>query len=253
MTVQLTDRRVLAVSGTDALPFLQGLLTADIAALTPGTSTWAGLLSPQGKALFELFAHAAADGLYLDVATDRADALLKRLNMYKLRRAVTLAMADLAVFWSPDADGPADPRLPAFGARWLAAPASAGDVRAYHGARLDAGLPEAAEVGEDRTLWLECNAAELNAVSFTKGCYVGQENTARMHHRDRVRRRLLAVRLTADPGAETAIMAGDRSAGELRGHAGGRGMAYLRIEFAAAELTLGGSALEVVWPDWLPR
>jgi folate-binding protein YgfZ len=109
------------------------------------------------------------------------------------------------VHWAPEAEAPADPRLPALGKRWLA-PDNGPEGGAWHGHRLSFGVTEGlAELGSDKTLWLECNARELNGVSFTKGCYVGQENTARMHHRSKVGRRLVVVPTVAE-GARTRIV-----------------------------------------------
>ncbi len=257
----LDDRAVLAVTGPDARAFLQGLLTSDVMALAPGRPLWAGLLSPQGKALFDmLLFDDGAGGVLLDCEAAQAEALARRLGLYRLRRAVDIApRADLAVHaaWSDAAAGagPVDPRLPALGARWLAPP-QPGDAHAadYRRHRIALGVPEgAAELGQDRTLWLEANATELGGVSFSKGCYVGQENTARMHHRDRVRRRLLPVRLEGDPGAATELRAGERAAGELRAVAGDLGMAWLRLELAEGPLAVGAATARVLWPAWLPR
>lgn len=256
----LDDRAVLAVTGPDARPFLQGLLTADLGRLAPGHALWAGLLSPQGKALFDmLLVDDGAGGVLIDCEAVQADALARRLGLYRLRRAVSIdRRPELAVMaaWGAAAAGagPADPRLPALGARWTGPPvpgdATAGDYRRH---RMALGVPEGvAELGQDRTLWLEANAAELGGVSFTKGCYVGQENTARMHHRDRVRRRLLPVRLDGDPGMATELRAGDRVAGELRARDGDLGMAWLRLELAQGRLHVGDATAEPLWPAWLP-
>ncbi|VXC67247.1 CAF17-like 4Fe-4S cluster assembly/insertion protein YgfZ [Sphingomonas sp. 8AM] len=187
----LADRALLRLSGEDVRGFLQGLLTNDVTGALP---VWAGLLTPQGKALFDLIVWADGDDLLLDVEREQRDAIARRLTMYRLRRAITIAPEDgLAVHWSRDASGPTlDPRLAALGARWLAPPASA--AADWHARRLSLGVAEGvADLGSGETLWLEANARELNGVSFTKGCYVGQENTARMHHRDKVRRRLVVA------------------------------------------------------------
>ncbi len=187
----LADRALLRLSGEDVRGFLQGLLTNDVAGALP---VWAGLLTPQGKALFDMIVWAEGDDVLLDVEREQRDAIARRLTMYRLRRAITIAPEDgLAVHWAHDADGQgADPRLPALGARWLAPPAPA--ASGWHAHRLSLGVAEGvADLGTGETLWLEANARELHGVSFTKGCYVGQENTARMHHRDKVRRRLVVA------------------------------------------------------------
>ena len=191
----LADRAVIRLSGEDVRGFLQGLLTNDTAGPLPA---WAGLLSPQGKALFDMILWADGDDMLIDVERDQADALARRLSMYRLRRAITIGVdTALAVHWSPTMrDGAtADPRLAALGWRWIGAPAA--PVSGWREHRLSLGVTEGvAELGNGETLWLECNARELNGVSFAKGCYVGQENTARMHHRDKVNRRLFVAPLS---------------------------------------------------------
>lgn len=192
----LSDRAILRISGEEAKSFLQGLLTRDVLTLTPDQPRWAGLLTPQGKALFDFILWADGDDILIDCEAAQADLLAKRLTIYRLRRKVAIARDDgLAVHWSPDAhDQPLDPRLPALGHRWLA-PATPGDAApAFRAHRLALGIFEgAAELGQDQTLWLETNAEELHGVDYDKGCYVGQENTARMHYRNKVSRRLVAV------------------------------------------------------------
>ena len=124
----------------------------------------------------------------------------------------------------------------------------------WHRHRRALGVPDSADFGVDTVMWLETNAVELNGVSFTKGCYVGQENTARMHHRDRLRKRILPVRLPVDPGDGTTIMAGEREAGTLMSHSGGDGFALMRLEFAGPgiALMLNNAPVNLLWPGWLP-
>ena len=196
---RLFDRAVIRVSpqeeGEDAADFLQGLLTNDVSGPLP---VYAGLLSAQGKALFDMIVWPGGPGeLLLDCEAAVADELVKRLSLYRLRRKLAIVRDDgLAVHWAPEADGTSDPRLPGLGHRWLA-PACEDDEAAdaaWLAHRLAVGVPEGrAELGD--ILWLETNAAELNGVSFTKGCYVGQENTARMNWRQKVNRRILVVPL----------------------------------------------------------
>ena len=198
----LADRALLRLSGEDVTGFLQGLVTNDMNALTPDRPLWAGLLTAQGKALFDFILWADGADVLIDCEASQADSLARRLTLYRLRRAITIARDDsLAVHWSPDGDS--DPRLPALGRRWLA---PAGDpATGWLAHRLALGVTEGvAELGSDQTLWLECNAAELNGVSFAKGCYVGQENTARMNWRQKVNRRLVVVPADA-PGPRTRI------------------------------------------------
>lgn len=195
----LYDRALVRLSGDDVRGFLQGLITNDSSGDLP---VWAALLTPQGKAMFDFFLWADGEDVLIDCEADVAEALIKRLTLYRLRRPITIALEPaLAVHWAKDGEqGVADPRLAALGRRWLA-PADSADVgeedgadAAYRAHRLSLGVTEGqAELGD--ILWLETNAAELNGVSFTKGCYVGQENTARMNWRQKINRRLVVVPL----------------------------------------------------------
>ena len=199
----LVERALLRLSGEAVHGFLQGLVTNDMDALAPDRPLWTGLLSAQGKALFDFILWADGEDVLLDCEAEQAEALAKRLALYRLRRPIRIEPeAELAVHWSPDApQGSPDPRLPGLGRRWLAPPGEAAEGWREH--RLRLGVTEgAAELGD--TLWLECNARELNGVSFTKGCYVGQENTARMNYRNKVNRRLVVVPADA-PGERTRI------------------------------------------------
>lgn len=200
----LIDRALIRLSGEDMRGFLQGLVTNDVALLTEDRPLWAGLLTAQGKSLFDFILWADGNDILIDCEASEADALARRLTLYRLRRPITIARdAGLAVHWSPDAERAADPRLPALGSRWLAPAGAATEGWLRH--RLSLGVTEGlAELGSDKTLWLECNAAELNGVSFGKGCYVGQENTARMNWRQKVNRRLVVVPADA-PGPRTRI------------------------------------------------
>ena len=244
----LADRALLRLSGEEVGGFLQGLVTNDVTALAPDRPLWAGLLSAQGKALFDFILWADGADVLLDCEAGQAEALARRLTLYRLRRPIAIARDEtLAVHWSfslepfglsvskpslslrsaedegkalrqwsgadvprtsaPDHQGergwnlPLDPRLPALGRRWLAPAGEPAEGWLEH--RLSLGVTEgAAELGSGETLWLECNAAELNGVSFDKGCYVGQENTARMNWRQKVNRRLVVVPADA-PGPRT--------------------------------------------------
>jgi tRNA-modifying protein YgfZ len=209
---RLFSRALVRVSpqdeAEDAADFLQGLVTNDVAGVLP---VWAGLLTPQGKALFDFIVWPSDRDLVLDCEAEAAEALIKRLSIYRLRRRIAITRDEgLAVHWRPhEGDGAApDPRLRALGERWIA-PVDASDESAdeeWRAHRLSLGVTEGrAELGSDATLWLECNAAELHGVSFGKGCYVGQENTARMNWRQKVNRRLVVVPLAAsDPARQRA-------------------------------------------------
>jgi folate-binding protein YgfZ len=188
----------------DVGTFLQGLVTSDVIAALP---VWTALLTPQGKVLFDFLVWSADKDLLIDCEAVAAEALAKRLSMYRLRRKISIAIdPDLAVNWRSEPGN--DPRLSALGTRWLAPPSpedhAADQVWQTH--RLSLGVTEGrAELGDGELLWLECNAAELNGVSFTKGCYVGQENTARMNWRQKVNRRLLVMPLEQSNPARQRI------------------------------------------------
>ena len=185
----LTDRAVVRLSGEDVHGFIQGLVTNDVTGELP---VWAGLLTPQGKCLFDFLVWSDGGDLLLDCEAAAADDLIKRLSIYRLRRPITIERdPSIAVHWATDGEeGVPDPRLHALGRRWLAAPGEPAGGWLDH--RLRLGVTEGdAELGD--LLWLECNAIELNGVSFTKGCFVGQENTARMNWRQKVNRRLFVV------------------------------------------------------------
>lgn len=233
----LPDRALLRLSGEDVRGFLQGLVTQDMALVAEGAPQWAGLLSAQGKALFDFILWADGEDVLIDCEAEAAEALARRLTMYRLRRAIAIAPeTTLTVHWSANGDEARDPRLPALGARWLApADKSADGWRAH---RLALGVAEGrAELGDGATLWLECNAAELNGVSFTKGCYVGQENTARMNWRQKVNRRLVVVAAESDPGEAASAWYPDL----------GLGVARLRIEDLRKPLPWG----KPIVPAWL--
>jgi hypothetical protein len=228
----LTDRALIRLSGDDVHGFLQGLVTNDVTGALP---VWAGLLTPQGKAIFDFIVWADGGDVLLDCEADAADALARRLTVYRLRRSITIARDDaLAVHWS--LEGSTDPRLPALGRRWLDMPGEAAEGWRAH--RLRLGVAEGrAELGDGQTLWLECNAAELNGVSFAKGCYVGQENTARMNWRQKVNRRLIVVETDSDPGDAATIWYPDL----------GLAVARLRVEELGKPLAWGRPIL----PAWL--
>lgn len=257
--VSLENRAVLAVAGPDAIAFLQGLVTHDVALVVAGRSVFAGLLSPQGKALFDFHLHAGPiagdDGaILIDVAAQKADALLKRLSMYKLRKAVALARRDdLSVLAAWPNGGQADARTLALGARWIGAAGSApAGANTYDAHRHAVGVPDSEDIGSDELLWLETGADLLDGVSFTKGCYVGQENTARMHHRDKVRRRLVPVTIAGEPGDAAEVKDDQgRACGKLRSRHGAHAIVHLRLEAAEGPLFLGDAPITVRRPDWL--
>lgn len=199
---RLADRALLRISGEDCRGFLQGLVTQDMRRVAANAPQWSGLLTAQGKALFDFILwQDDDDAILLDVEADRIDALAKRLALYRLRRPIAIdPVAGRAVHWSRDrtSTGTPDPRQAALGYRWTGEPDGADASVLWRRHRLALGVTEGvAELGDGDTLWLECNARELGGVAFDKGCFIGQENTARMHHRAKVNRRLVVVPLDA--------------------------------------------------------
>lgn len=201
----LTHRAVIRLSpfddGEDVRGFLQGLVTNDVTGALP---VWAALLSPQGKVLFDFVVWEDEADLLLDCEAAQADALAKRLSLYRLRRKIGIASDPaLGVHWQAGSGPTPDPRLPALGQRWLGTAEGESADTAWLAHRLSLGVCEGSAELSD-LLWLECNAAELNGVSFTKGCYVGQENTARMNWRAKVNRRLVVPLAQSDPARQRA-------------------------------------------------
>jgi folate-binding protein YgfZ len=279
---ELADRGVVSVMGQDAGKLLQGLMTNDMALLGTMPSLHAGLLTPQGKILFDFFVVKVAGGYLLETARDRAADLAKRLTMYKLRAKAEVrdASGDYTVFalWGGSLASPGettatvsfvDPRLAELGLRILAERRFAADVSAatnamdapaedYHAHRIAAGVPEG---GKDYafgdTFPHEALFDQLNGVSFTKGCYVGQEVVSRMAHRTSVRKRIVPVageRVLPSPGA--AIKAGDVAIGTLGSVSGKRGLALLRLDRVAeaaakgTTLTAGDMPVRVEMPSF---
>jgi folate-binding protein YgfZ len=240
LATTLADRALIRLSGEDVRGFLQGLVTNDVLGPLP---VWAGLLSAQGKALFDFLVWDDGEDMLIDCEDSQREALMRRLTLYRLRRRIAIAAEDaLAVHWAADgAEGVPDPRLPALGRHWLAPAGEAATGWTAH--RLALGVAEGvAELGSDRTLWLEANAAALNGVSFAKGCYVGQENTARMNWRQKVNRRLVVLRVESDPGE-----AANAYYPEL-----GLAVARLRVEqIESGSAMLGAVSAAPIVPDWL--
>jgi len=222
----LADRALVRLSGEDVRGFVNGLVTQDVTGPLP---VWAGLLSPQGKCLFDFLVWGEGDDLLLDCEADAADDLIKRLGIYRLRRPIAIARDESrAVHWSAGfGEGTLDPRLPSLGRRWLGPNNNPAEGWLEH--RLRVGVCEGrAELGD--LLWLECNAAELNGVSFTKGCFVGQENTARMNWRSKINRRLLVVQ--GDGGDRARIT-------------------YAELGLAVVHVRVGDMPDNAIVPPWL--
>jgi folate-binding protein YgfZ len=256
MSALLDDRVVIALSGPDARTLLQGLITNDIERLSPGRALYAALLTPQGKILFDFLITEGDGAVLLDCAAASAEALAKRLIMYRLRAKVEIAIRpQLAVVWGEGLD---DPRLSTLGRRTVMARAevSALPSGAYLEHRLKLGVPEGADFGSDKMFALDAGLEELHGVSFEKGCYVGQELTARMKHRGTARKRLLVIEgdsVLPPPG--TDVKAAGHSLGEITSTYGARGFALIRLdrlqETGGAAIEAGNVPARVVKQSWL--
>lgn len=202
----LSDRTVLALSGADARSFLQGLITNDITLLTPEKPLYAAMLSPQGKYLFDFFLYEIDGKILLDVLASRADDLLKKLSLYKLRSDVQIASTELQIYVD-FAQGLPDPRSTKLMRRIvtnqpLPTNASLHDYKLH---LLQNGVPDSDDFIIDKSFVMHYRFEELHGVSFTKGCYIGQENTARMKHRGTTRKLIYIIEGTNLPEFGTEI------------------------------------------------
>ncbi|MDA0341484.1 MAG: folate-binding protein [Proteobacteria bacterium] len=289
--VNLEDRGVLAVAGEDRVAFLQGLVSNDVERVTPAQAVYAAFLTPQGKFLFDFIIVDDGERLLLDCEAARLADFAKRLRIYKLRSKAVLsdvsesfrvfavhgdgALATLGLNGgaAPGASVPClgglaitDPRLAALGARLLLPvdvdPSSLGlapgRLEDYHRRRIQLGVPDGSRDMEvDKTVLLEAGFDELNGVDWKKGCYMGQELTARTKYRGLVKRRLMPI--TTDgplPLPGTRITLDGRDAGEIRSTQGDVAMAMVRLNMleqtaeGAAVLTAGEVTVTPQKPDW---
>jgi tRNA-modifying protein YgfZ len=291
--VLLPERGVLAVRGAEAVPFLQGLVSSDLNRISATQAGYGALLTPQGKFLFDFVMIQAGAELLLDTERTRVEQLQRRLTMYRLRSKVELedvserfAVAAVlgegaaARFDLPERVGACrplgegfaliDPRLVQLGVRVLLPPDEIGaplektrlarlELEAYEKMRLTLGVPDGSrDLLVERSTLLESGFGELHGVDFAKGCFVGQELTARMHYRGLVRKRLLPVVLKGPrPEPGTIIRLDEREAGEMRSSIDGRGLALLRLdriaeaEQAGTPLYAGATEVLPVKPNWV--
>lgn len=291
----LDSRGVVALGGEDRSAFLQGLVTNDLRRLAANRVLYSLLLTAQGKFLHDFILIDGGDAILAETEGERADELIRRLKPYKLRSKVTFTNAGaghraIALFGPaalerlglaaepgtarPFAGGTVftDPRLPDLGARavvpadggWEAAVAEAGftaaDADAYDALRLSLGVPDGSrDMPVERTIPLEANMDALNAIAWDKGCYMGQELTARTRYRALIKKRLFPVTVDgALPASGTPLSLDGQDAGEMRGGAGTLAIALVRLEAMArveaggAVLTAGDSTVRPRRPQWLP-
>jgi hypothetical protein len=272
----LPHRSVIAVGGPDRAEFLQGLISNDTTKVGPGRAIWAALLTPQGRFLNDMFVVGDGDGTFLmETERERAAALAKKLKMYTLRSKVTVEdhgdAIDVAVAFGPDADKVVpvagatafvDPRLAELGVRVLA---PAGQTAAlllgldeapiaeYEALRLRLGVPDGSrDMPVEKALLLESGFDELHGVDWQKGCYMGQELTARTKYRGLIKRRLFPVTVEgALPPPGTPVERDGREVGEIRSGQGDRALAMLQLDAADGPLTAEGATLHAERPAWM--
>jgi folate-binding protein YgfZ len=245
------DRRLIEIGGEDRFDFLQGLVTNDVSRAKTGL-VYAALLTPQGKYLADFFLHERNGALILDVAAPLAEGLLRRLAIYRLRSKVSFADSALQVSrgLGPAPVGAlADPRHPSLGWR-LYDPAPGGEPEVdWTALRVAACVPESGiELIPEESYILEAGFERLNGVDFRKGCYVGQEVTARMKHKTDLRKGLTRVEVAGAAPVGTEIRAEGKPAGTLYSQAGGRGIAYLRFDRAGADMEAAGARVRLADP-----
>lgn len=286
----LNNRAVLAVSGDDRISFLQGLVSNDVERVSPTQAVWAAFLTPQGKFLHEFMIVDHGERLLLDCEAERREDLLTRLKRFRLRSKVDITADDsmsIAVAWGstdssmlglPDQPGGAiktengvlyrDPRLATAGARCIAttgtiknmfddADFAEADASAYDLHRIQHGLPDGSrDLQIDKALLLENGFEELGGVDFQKGCYIGQELTARTHYRALIKKRLISVTIDGDaPTPGTSLLVDGKEAGEMKTSAGGYGLALVRLAqwraSADGTLSAGSTTLKPEPAPWM--
>ena len=281
--VPLVERGVIAISGEPARNFLQGLITNDIQRVSPTCAIYAALLTPQGKFLHDFFIIAYKDRLLLDCKRDRIPDLIKRLIIYRLRSKVKIAdesdIWDVSVTLTGDEAGELqaagtarkcgggvsyiDPRHAGMGERTVrlidkdnTIPTHTVQLEnnrtTYDTLRISLGIPDTGkELIADKSMPLESGFDELHGINFEKGCYVGQEVTARMKHRHLVKKRLFPITVKDDVTAGAVVKCADVDAGEIRSVLNGRGIALLRLDLVEkGNLTVNGVPVRPEKPDW---
>ena len=283
-TTLLPHRALVAVGGDDRIAFLQGMISNDMTRVEGGEAIWGAFLTPQGKFLHEFFVVPHRDVVLLECERARRDDLVTRLARFKLRAKVTFASHDTLVVGAAWGDGAAaaletaeapgtvkdqgdgvlytDPRLAGAGVRFALRPEqieslnlTASTPEAYDIHRMRLGLPDGSRDMEvEKALLLENGFAELHGVDFQKGCYIGQELTARTHYRALIKKRLMPVTIEgATPAAGEALTVDGRDAGEMRSAAGEHGLALVRLDAwkLGISLTAGAARVTPVKPDWM--
>jgi folate-binding protein YgfZ len=265
--VHLRDRGILEIAGADRVTFLQGLVSNDVTAASPGRAVWAALLTPQGKWIADFFIFADGERLLLDCERLQTADIASRLLRFKLRSQIAIQDKTDEILVHAAWDSPTsvvtpamvteapDPRLAAAGTRILTnGPIETNaTVAEWDAHRLSLGLPDGTrDLEAEKTTLLEAGFDELSGVSWTKGCYMGQELTARTKYRGLVKRRLIPVTISGSQATPGDIITRDgNDVGTLRSVLGDQGLALLRIDALDGELTCNNSPVLPVIPNWM--
>jgi len=263
--LQLKSRGVIRLKGPDSRSLLQGLITNDVNVVDAETAVYAGLLTPQGKFLFDLIIVADGNDLLLDVEASRKSDLIRRLMMYRLRADVEIIDEPLKVWALFDGDAEhgvsyPDPRHKGLHKRVISEDNPVPEAEAlpyddYEQQRIRHAVPDSSrDMAVEKYFWLETDAEKLNGVSFTKGCFVGQELTARMKHRMSLKKQLIAMQAEGEVQSGGSIVTETgKTAGEVRTTAGPFFMAFIRLEYLDRPLSSGGVAVSPITNSATPE
>ena len=255
------DRAVLSLEGAETENFLHNLVTADVLGLADGEARYGALLTPQGKILFDFFVVKTSEGYFLDCAASQLEELMKRLNFYRLRAKVTIAArSDLEVGVAPERPSEhtayADPRTPFMGWRIIIEKGTLPESSGYDQARIASGIADSdGDIGSGQLFPHEANFDQFSGVSFSKGCYIGQEVVSRMEHRATARSRILPAEFEgAAPLRDTEIKSGDKTVGTVLSSVGNMALALIRLDRLAESehpLLTDGVRVRVHKPAWV--
>lgn len=252
----IENRGLLHITGEDTRHFLQGLLTNDIEKLSPEKSLYAAMLTPQGKFLYDFFLYDWQGGIVLEYFKPKAEEILQKLNFYKLRAKIQLQLMDnlwmVVAQWGNNLTGLKDPRHESLGLRFITDKKPSGEfstAEEYNAHRISLTIPEMpGDLISGESFPLPSNFEEIHAIDFQKGCYVGQEVTARSKYRGSIRKKIYTVTFEGSaPPAWTSITRDGKIVGTMLSHSASVGLAQLESEFAKPGILLqaGSTKLSV--------